>query len=178
MFEQVANWCLAVALVALGLLAVVLHQVAGFADLLSSGLATVLLLAGSLLAAATQIWYLGTLAPVLDARSIPGVDHGALATMTESARRADDYLENLGLLLIAAGLLCLTRLASARSGWPRDWQALSSALAVGVLVVVATSFAGSELNDWALLAVGLVLAPLWAARLGLLLSRRVPPEPD
>ena len=98
--------------------------------------------------------------------------------MTESARRADDYLENLGLLLIAAGLLGLTRLASARSGWPRDWQALSAALAVGVLVVVATSFAGSELNDWALLAVGLVLAPLWAARLGLLLSRRVPPEPD
>jgi hypothetical protein len=161
MFEQIEAWSLAVGLVALGLLGKMLQVARSFADRLTCQLATTLMLSGSLLAAATQVYYVGALDRVLDASTVSEFDAGALGTMTQAIGRTDDYLENLGFLLIAGGLLGIARLCTPSAGWPRAWNVLCLLLAVALLAVVLTSFASSDLNDPLLLITGVAIAPVW-----------------
>jgi hypothetical protein len=128
-YDQVANWTLAAALIALGLLGEVMHQTAGFADRLTSRLTARLLTAGGVVTAVTQVAYLGAIDQILFVSGLPGADPGPLAAVVDAVERTDDYVENLGQILIGFGLVSLARLARAggratgrccASPWPRE----------------------------------------------------------
>lgn len=175
--EQLENWSLASALVALGLLGQVLHTARSFSDRLTSQLAATLLLAGSLLVAATQIYYVGALDRILDASTVREFDAGVLSTMTQAIGRTDDYLENFGFLLMAFALIGIARVSTPKSGWPRAWTVLCVLLAVALLAVVLTSFIASDLNDPLLLVTGVVLAPVWSVWLARRLAEKTSVDP-
>ena len=73
-----------------------------------SRVSSMLVIAGALVAAVTQVAYLGALDRVLFASTIESFDPVPLGTMIDAAARTDDYVENCGLLLLAV----------ACSGWP------------------------------------------------------------
>jgi hypothetical protein len=159
-FEQVENWSLAVALVGFGLLGGLLTTTRALTDRMVGYVIGALLVSGSLIAAATQILYLGALERVLTASTSPPFDTATPGTLTAVIDRTDDYLENFGLLLIAAGLAGLVRLGT------RPWSVLTGLLALSSLGLVFASFAESDLTDPLLLIVGVVLAPAWSVWLG------------
>jgi hypothetical protein len=168
-YEQLENWSLAAALLAFGLLGQLLPYARAVRDRITANLAATLLLSGTLIAAATQIYYLGALDRVLFASDVEGFEDAPLATMADAITRTDDYLENFGLMLVAIGLAAMAWLCHPRLGWPRAWPALCLLLAATLVAVVATSFGSSDLTDPLLLVAG-VLAALWSMWLSRLLS--------
>lgn len=170
-FEQVANWAFVGALLSLGMLAVVLHAAGWYQDQLTSRLCATVLLAGSLIAAASQVVYLSAMERLLYSSRFAEVDVVSLTVVADAVNRVDDYLDGLGYVLIGLGLVLLARLESRAATAPPAWRALTVALAVGVFAAAGTSFAASDAHDWVLLVVGLLLAPAWTAWLGVLLGR-------
>jgi hypothetical protein len=80
--------------------------------------------------------------------------------MLDVVDRVDDYVENLGLLVMAAGAVAMAARAT------RRWERMVDALFVStVLAVVASSIARSPLNDVVLVALGGLVGPLWTVRL-------------
>jgi hypothetical protein len=166
-WEAIENWALAAAL--LGLAALVRVAVGTGARTTSQDLVGTAIQVGALVTALTQVVYLGALDRVLSASTVGGSDPFPLGTLVDVIGRADDYAENLGLILVAVGVAAWSRaMSSARS---RTSPAADVALAVGLLVVVGGSFVDSVVGDVALLAVGLVLAPVWVMLLARSLDR-------
>jgi hypothetical protein len=176
-YEQVANWSYVTALLSLGMLVLVMARTGGFGDRLSSGLGAGLVLTGCAIAASAQVIYLGAMERLLYSSQFDDVDVVSLTVQIDAVNRVDDYLENLGYVVIGLGLLTLARLLGAGTSWPRGWRILTVALAVGTFVAAGTSFALSGAQDWVLLAVGLLIAPAWTGWLGVLLGRTAP-EPS
>ena len=133
-------------------------------------------MAGALVAAVTQIACLGALDRVLFASTIESFNPAPLGTMIDAAGRTDDYVENFGLLLLAIGVLGMTRLKGQSVRAPRGWTVLCPALALGMATVVATIVAASPANNVAPVVVGAALAPVWAIQLAHLANE--PPTPS
>jgi hypothetical protein len=168
-FEQVENWSLAAALLAIAALSVGWMATADEPNRARVRLTASALALGSVISAVSQVAYLGAEDRVLAVARLPELDAAALATMIDAIGRTDDYVENLGYLLISAGTAAMAFMEPA-SNWPDRWWGVSCyAMSVGLIVIVVTSFMTVAANDLALLAVGAVLAPAWV----LMLARRV-----
>ena len=161
-FDQWQNWMLTIALLGIGLLAAGLFSRSG------RGLSTEpaewgasALGSGAVVAAVAQVAYLGAVERTLAVSGIEHFDAGSLATMVDAASRADDYVENLGFLMMAIGLILLAVTRRAWVGHTRAIRIASSVPAIVIVAVIATSFAQSDLAMPTLLVVGLVVAPAW-----------------
>jgi hypothetical protein len=173
-FERLANGCLVVGVLTLGVLGLVRHAAAGpAARTPAAGIGAAAYGAGAVVFAAAQLAYLAAAERILAVHATPGFDRAALATMLDVADRTDDYVENLGLLLLASGLLALGRQVR-----PRRQRIADSGLALMITVVVITNLLRSPLNDPALVLAGGLAAPVWRAltvRYVRDLQRRTPP---
>lgn len=156
-WEAVENWALAAAL--LGLATLVRVAAGTGPRSTSQDLAGTAIQVGALVTAVTQVVYLGAIDRALSASAVNLSDPFPLGTVVDVIGRADDYAENLGLILVAGGVAAWSRVMSAVRS--RTSPAADAALAAGLLVVVGGSFFGSVVGDVGLLAVGLVLAPVW-----------------
>lgn len=119
---------------------------------------------GAMLFAATQLAYLGALGSVLEASSTGAFDVPDLATLTQVIDRTDDYLENLGMLLIAAALPGARMTSSGLL--PTWWRWSTTVLALALVLVVIASFTGVEWGNLLLAATALALVPTVALVLG------------
>jgi hypothetical protein len=175
-FEQWQNWALTLALLGIGLLAagVLLSRWDGRP--LSVRLGALAVGCGAVVAAVAQVAYLGAVERVFAVGSIAFFDAGSLATMVDVATRTDDYVEDLGFLVMAAGLIAL---AWTRDPWgdeSRVVRTASGSLAVGLVAATITSFMASALADPMLLAVGFIVAPTWAIVMAGSLDAHVSPR--
>ena len=173
-YEQVANWSLVTALLSLGLLTLLAHVAGTFDDRVGSAMATSVVVTGTTVAAAAQVVYLAATERVLYSSQFEAVDVVSLTVVGDAVARVDDYLESLGLVLLALGLLGMARLARSEPDWPSTLRLLTLALAAGTFAAAATSLARSDAHDLVLLVVGLLVAPPWTAWVGVILSRREP----
>jgi hypothetical protein len=161
-FEQWQNWTLALALLGIGLIAagLFLRSWDGGAAI-SARLGALAVGCGALVAAVAQVAYLGTVERMFAVTDIAFFDTGSLATMVDVATRTDDYVENLGLLMMAVGLIMLAWTRGPWSDRPRGIRAASRALAVGLAAVAAATFSETALADPVMLVVGFAVAPAW-----------------
>lgn len=164
--EQLEGWALWVAVLALGLLLLIGRLAGLFGDGLTPRVSGVLAFTGAVVFAMTQVAYLGALDSALHTSNFAEFDKRSLGTLTDFISNVDDYVENAGLLLMAAGVLGLS--ATAGSGrFVRWWRVLAPALACAAIVIVVTSFAELSLaNDVALGVTALFIAPACAVALG------------
>jgi hypothetical protein len=156
-WETVENWALAAAL--LGLATLVRVAAGTGRRPISRDLASTAIQVGALGAAVTQVVYLGALERALSASAVDVSDPLSHGTIVDVIGRADDYAENVGLLLVAGGVAAWSRVMSTER-FPTS-QVADLALSAGLLVVVVGSFLDSVVADLGLVAVGLVLAPFW-----------------
>jgi hypothetical protein len=168
-FEQVENWSLTAALLAIAALSVGWLATADEPNRARARLTASALALGSVISAVSQVAYLGAEDRVLAVAHLPELDAAALATMIDAIGRTDDYVENLGYLLISAGTAAMAFMEPASIRPDRWWWVFCYAMSVGLIVIVVTSFMTVAANDLVLLAVGAVLAPVWV----LMLARRV-----
>jgi hypothetical protein len=173
-FEQVENWSLAAALLAIAALSVGWLATADEPNRARVRLAASALALGSVISAVTQVAYLGAEDRVLAVAHLAEFDTAALATMIDAIGRTDDYVENLGYLLISAGTAAMAFMEPSSIRPYRWWRVSCSAMSAGLIITVVTSFMSVAANDLALLAVGAVLAPAWI----LVLARRVARHTD
>ena len=161
-FEQWQNWTLALALLAIGLLAAGLSL--GAQDgraAIQEKLGALAVGSGALVAAVAQVAYLGAVERVFAVSAITFFDTGSLATMVDVATRIDDYVENLGFLMMAGGLIPLAWTDGARRDRARGFRAASWALAIALTATVAASFTETAVAVPILLLVGFAVAPAW-----------------
>ena len=137
-------------------------------------LGSLALAAGAVVAAVAQVAYLGAVEKVFAVSEIAYFDTGSLATMVDAATRTDDYVENLGFLVMAAGLVMLA--------WPREagddatsgLRVANWALAIALTAAVMSSFTESVLAIPVLLVVGFAVAPAWILVAARKLDRSTP----
>lgn len=161
-FEQWQNWSLALALLAIGVLAAGLFV--GSRDskpARSVRFGALAVGSGALVAAVVQVAYLGAVERVFAVSDIAFFDTGSLATMVDVAQRTDDYVENLGLLMMAAGLITLAVTRYAVGDYSRGFRTANWALAVALTAASAASFATADIVDPVLLVIGFAIAPAW-----------------
>lgn len=161
-YEQWENWTLVLALLAIGLLAAGLSM--GARDggaAIPVRLGALALGSGALVAAVAQVTYLGAVERVFAVSAIAFFDTGSLATMVDVASRIDDYVENLGFLMMAAGLIPLAWTGGSRGDRSRGFRAASWALAIALAATVAASFTEAAVAVPILLVAGLAVAPAW-----------------
>lgn len=168
-FEQVENWCLAAALLAIAAMSVGWLAQVDEPNRARARLAASALVLGSVISSVTQAAYLGAEDRVLAVAHLPEFDAAALATMIDAIGRTDDYVENLGYLMISAGTAAMAFIEPSPTRPDRWWWVTCLALSGGLVVIVVTSFMSVAASDLALLAVGAVLAPAWV----LVLTRRI-----
>lgn len=118
--EGVVNWSLAAALLTIAALAVGWLTTAVEPDRPTARMIASTLAAGSVIAAVTQVAYLGAEDRVLAVGDVREFDPAPLATMIDAIGRTDDYVENLGFLLIAVAVTAMgLGTTSANPGRPR-----------------------------------------------------------
>jgi hypothetical protein len=155
-WEAIEAWALVAALLGL---ATLVRVAVGTGARTTQDLVGTAIQVGALVTAVTQVMYVGALDRVLSASTVSGPDPFPLGTVVDVIGRTDDYAENLGLMLVAVGVAAWSRVMS--SVRARTSPVADLALAVGLLVVVGGSFFDSVVGDVGLLAVGLVIAPVW-----------------
>jgi hypothetical protein len=110
--------------------------------------------------ALAQVAYLAAAERVLAVRAAPDFDKAALATMLDVADRIDDFVECLGLVLIAAGVAIVTATT------PRRWHRVTdSGFLWATALLIATILIRSPHTDITLVATGLLAIPIWTPRL-------------
>lgn len=161
-FEQWQNWTLALALLAIGVLAAGLFvgsRDSGPARSVRFGALAVG--CGALVAAVVQVAYLGAVERVFAVSDIAFFHTGSLATMVDVARRTDDYVENLGFLMIAAGLITLAVTRHTAGDHSRGFRTANWVLGIALTAASAASFATADIADAVLLVTGFAIAPAW-----------------
>lgn len=158
----------------LGMLVLLWHVTRAFEERVGSALAASLVVTGTTVTAAAQVVYVAATERILYSSQFEEVDVVSLTVVGDAVARIDDYLESLGLILIGLGLVGRVRLSRGTPDWPSGLRLLTVAMASGTIAAAATSLARSDLHDWVLLVVGLLIAPAWTAWLGAVLSRSQP----
>ena len=166
------GWSLAAALLAIAALAVGWLTTADEPHRQTARMITSTLAVGSVIAAVTQVAYLGAEDRVLAVGDLREFDPAPLATMIDAIGRTDDYVENLGFLLMAVALAAMALVPTSNSLVDRALRVACWALSAGLVLTVVTSFAAAGANDVVLLAVGAVLGPVWVLLLARRLARR------
>lgn len=163
--EQIANVAVVVGSLLLGVLLVIAPRIGALRNDLAGRVGGLLAFTGSVVYAATQLAYLGAIAEVLTTSTIPDFDARNLGTWTQVIDRTDDYVENLGLVLLAVALLLLRTPSNDRH--TVRWRAAALILSAGLIILVAASFARAEpLTDVMLALSSIVLVPVCAIILG------------
>jgi hypothetical protein len=160
-FERWENWLLTTALLGLGLLAAGLLVGPGQRRAAAARLGAVTVACGAVVAALAQMIYLGLVERVFAVSELTYFDIGTLATLVDVATRTDDYVENLGFILIAVGLVALALSREPGADESRLFILTCWVLAGSLVALVTASFAGIDVLDPLMLLVGFVLAPAW-----------------